>query len=104
MIWIARLFAMPMGAFVGVIAWALLYLAIFDSITLWPLSRLALTLSPGAILGLVLAYIYPGIFLWFWSWETGGDTHVEITNLEVDDTSHQAPKAANLDPDCPDKP
>ena len=92
--WISRIIAIPMGALVGVIAWILIYMAIFDSLTLLPLSTLALKLSPGIAAGVVLAYFYPGIFLWFWTWEVEDDLHVDETGLETTDSNEEFNKSS----------
>ena len=78
-----------MGALIGVIAWILIYMSIFDSLTLLPLSTLALKLSPGIIAGVVLAYFYPGIFLWFWTWEGESDIHIDGASLETTDSNQE---------------
>ena len=93
--YLARIVAIPMGAIVGVLVWMLIYLSIFDSITLLPLSTLALTLSPGIVVGVVLAYFYPSVFLWFWSWEIESDTHVSDAKLETGDSNQDCNKSVH---------
>ena len=88
--WVARIIAIPIGLLVGAFLWGLLYLSFFESISIFPLTHLFLKLSPGMVIGAMLAFYVPGLFIWFLSWELGGDVDVmefESTEKTVESAS-----------------
>lgn len=72
-----RILAVPIGILVGCIVWLIVYLQIFNSIQLLPVSELIIKLSPGLLIGGFLGYRYPGLFFWFISFD--GD--VDVSDL-----------------------
>ena len=78
--WIKRIVALPIALFVGALLWALLHLSIYNSLPIFPLVELLLTLSPGMLIGAILSFYVPGLFIWFLTWEFDGE--LESVSLE----------------------
>jgi len=92
---LARFFSIPIGILVGCALWLIVYLQIFDSIQLLPISGLIYKLFPGLLVGAFLGYRYPGVFLWFMDLEGGAevsDIEVSSPNSEVEFESKEGSK------------
>ena len=80
--WIARLLAVPIGLIFGVIVCLFLYTSIFGSVKFQSFSGLLFKLSPGIIIGTILAFYFPNLFLWvLGGWLYDGDTDSEKLGL-----------------------
>ena len=78
---IARLLATTIGSIIGAILWLFLYTSFFGPIQFNSLSSLLLKLSPGIVIGIILAFYVPNLFLWLLGWSYDGDIECADSGL-----------------------